>query len=257
MHIKFFYQTHLTEGQWSYINKEFLENDCRHRKYPLRSIFEAILYLLVSGCQWRMLPKDFPKWQSVYKFFRKWREDGHIEHFIQKTIMRIRRKRGQNECPTVGALDAQSVKWGNRQSDNGFDANKKVKGIKRNIVVDRNGFILGRTVDNAGRHDSKLAYPLCRQTSFFWLTLKKILVDRGYRGEIAEQIKSDFMIELEVSNTPNGTKEFAPKPLRWVVERTFAWLDGFRRLTRNYEQTDESAEEMIDFATVKLLINHI
>lgn len=88
-------------------------------------------------------------------------------------------------------------------------------------MVDRNGFILGRTVDNAGRHDSKLAYPLCRQTSFFWPTIKKIIVDRGYRGEIAEQIKSDFMIELEVSNTPNGTKGFTPKPLRWVVERTF------------------------------------
>lgn len=257
MHITFFYQTHLTEGQWSYINKVFFENDCRHRKYSLRSIFEAILYLLVSGCQWRMLPNDFPKWQSVYKFFRKWREDGHIEHFIEKTVMRIRHKRKQNECPTVGALDAQSVKWGNRHSHNGFDANKKVKGIKRNIVVDRNGFILGRTVDNAGKHDSKLAYPLCKQASFFWPTLKKVLVDRGYRGEIVNQVKSDFMIELEASNTPNGTRGFIPRPLRWVVERTFAWLDGFRRLTRNYEQTNESAEEMIDFATIKLLINHI
>ncbi len=171
--------------------------------------------------------------------------------------MRIRKKRRQNECPAVGALDTQSVKWGNRHSLNGFDANKKVRGIKRNIVVDRNGFILGRTVDSAGKHDSRLAYPLCRQTSFFWPTLKKILVDRGYRGDIPDQVKSDFMIELEVSNTPDGTKGFTPKPLRWVVERTFAWLDGFRRLSRNYEQTNESAEEMIDFATVKLLINHI
>ena len=204
-----------------------------------------------------MLHRDFPKWQSIYKFFRKWREDGHIEHFIEKTIMRIRKKRRQNECSAVGALDAQSVKWGNRHSLNGFDANKKVRGIKRNIVVDRNGFILGRTVDSAGKHDSRLAYPLCGQTSFFWPTLKKILVDRGYRGDIPDQVKSDFMIELEVCNTPDGTKGFTPKPLRWVVERTFAWLDGFRRLSRNYEQTNESAEEMIDFATVKLLINHI
>ena len=82
-------------------------------------------------------------------------------------------------------------------------------------------------------------------------------MDRGYRGDIANQVKPDFMIELEVSNTPNGIKGFTPKPLRWIVERTFSWLDGFRRLTRNYEQTNESAEEMIDFATIKLLINHI
>ena len=257
MHKINFYQTHLTEGQWYYINKVFFENDCRHRKYSLRSIFEAVLYLLVSGCQWRMLPKDFPKWQSVYKFFRKWREDGRIEHFIEKTIMKIRKKRNQNDTPSVGALDAQSVKWGNRMSDNGFDANKKVKGVKRSVVVDRNGFILGRRVDNASKHDSKLAYPLCEDTSFFWPTLRKILVDRGYRGEVADKVKEDFNIEVEVSITPNVTKGFTPKPLRWVVERTFAWLDAFRRLVRNYEQTDESAEEMIDFATIKLLIKHI
>ena len=165
--------------------KVFFENDCRKRKYSLQSLFEAVLYLLVTGCQWRMLPRDFPnKCQSVYKFFRKRREDGHIEYFIEKTIMRIRRKRKPSECPTVGALDAQSVKWGNRHSHNGFDANKKVKGIKRNIVVDRNGFILGRTVDNAGKQDSKLAHPLCRQTSFFWPTLRKILWTEG----IAEKL---------------------------------------------------------------------
>lgn len=257
MHKIFFYQTHLTEGQWSYINKVFFENDCRHRKYSLRSIFEAVLYLLVSGCQWRMLPKDFPKWQAVYWHFRKWRQDGRIENCIENLVMKIRRKRRQNELPTVGALDAQSVKWGNRHSDNGFDANKRVKGIKRNIVVDRNGFILGRTVDTASKHDSKLAFRLCQVTAYTWRTLKKILSDRGYRGEIAEQVKQDLQIELEVSNTPDGVKGFTPKPLRWVVERTFAWLDSFRRLTRNYEASAESAEEMIDFATIKLLLAHL
>ena len=81
----------------------------------------------------------------------------------------------------------------------------------------------------------KLTCPLCRQTFFFWPTLKKILVDRGYRGEIADQVESDFMIEPEISNTPDGTRGFNPKLLRWGVERTFAWLDGFRRLSRNYE----------------------
>ena len=84
MHRINLYQTLLTEGQWSY---------CRHRKYSLGSVFEAIRYLPVSGCQWRMHPKDFPKWQLVYKYFRKWWEDGRIEHFIEKTVMRIIRNR--------------------------------------------------------------------------------------------------------------------------------------------------------------------
>ena len=109
MHIRFFYQTHLTEGQWSYINKVFFENDCRHRKYSLRSIFEAVLYLLVSGCQWRMLPHDFPKWQTVYWYFHKWRTDGYLSHCIEKLIMKIRRKRRQSATPSVMATASSSA----------------------------------------------------------------------------------------------------------------------------------------------------
>ena len=197
-----FYQTHLTEGQWSYIKKVFFENDCRHRKYSLRSIFESILYILVSGCQWRMLPRDLPKWQTVYWYFRKWGAEGYLNHCIEKLVMKMRRKRKQSATPSVMALDAQSVNWGNRQSDNGFDANKKVKGIKRTVAVDRNGFILGRYVSSAAIHDSKLASPVCEQVSD-------------------------------------------------------AWLDGFLRLARNYEISKAAAEEMIDFATLKLLLNHV
>lgn len=257
MHKNISYQTRLTEGQWSCIDKVFFENDCRHRKYSLRSIFEAVLYLLVTGCQWRMLPHDFPRWEAVYWHFRKWRESGRIQHCIEKLAMRIRRMRGQSLTPSVMALDAQSVKWGNRRSSNGFDANKKVKGVKHNIAVDRNGFILGRLDRSAAIHDSRLARPICRQVDDAWPIVRKGLLDRGYRGKLVEEIRCELGMDIEVCSTPNGTNGFTPKPLRWVVERTFAWLDSFRRLGRNYEQTDESAEEMIDFATIKLLIAHV
>ena len=257
MHRINLYQTLLTEGQWSYINKVFFENDYRKRKNSLRSLFEAVLYLLVTGCQWRMLPHDYPKWQLVYYYFRKWFRDGRIEHLLNKLVRKVRKKRNQQESPSVGELDAQSVKWGNRKGPNGFDANKKVKGIKRNVVVDRNGFILARTVCSASVHDSHQAHPLCGLASDEWERLEKVLVDRGYRGEIAKDIEKDFSISLEVSNTPNGTKGFIPKPLRWVVERTFSWLDWFRRLSRNYEESTEVAEEMIDLAAIKILLNQI
>ena len=204
MHRINLYQTLLTEGQWSYINKVFFENDCRKRKNSLRSLFEAVLYLLVTGCQWRMLPHDYPKWQLVYYYFRKWSKEGRIEHLLNKLVRKVRKKRNQSESPSVGALDAQSVKWGNRKSDNGFDANKKVKGIKRNIVVDRNGFILARTVCSASVHDSHQAHPLCNAADREWERLEKVLVDRGYRGEIAKDIEKDFAISLEVSNTQTG-----------------------------------------------------
>ncbi len=128
--------------------------------------------------------------------------------------MKIHRKRKQSVTPSVMAFDAQSIKWGNRQSDNGFDANKKVKGIKRNIAVDRNGLIIGRYVSSARIHDSRLASPVCEQVSDTWPSVKKGLVDRGYRGEIIENIKRDFNIDIEVRSTPNGTNVFTPKPLR-------------------------------------------
>lgn len=235
----------------------FFENDCRKRKYSLRDIFEAVLYLLVSGCQWRLIPHDYPHWESVYYYYKKWRHEGSVEHQLGKLVRKIRRKLRQNESPTVGAHDAQSVKWGNHKSDNEFDANKKVKGIKRTIVVDRNGFILGRKAGNAGIHDVHFVKPVIESASSDWEDLEKVLVDRGYRGDTAKDIERDFSIDLEVSNTPNGVKGFIPKPLRWVVGRTFAWLDRFRRLARNYEQLLESSEEMIDFAAIKILLNQI
>lgn len=195
--------------------------------------------------------------QMVYYYFRKWFREGRVEYLLRKLVRKIRNKMKQSESPTVGALDAQSVKWGNRKTTNGFDAKKKVKGIKRNIVVDRNGFILARSVCSAGIHDSHQAHPLCGMAAADWERLEKVLVDRGYRGEIAKDIEKDFSIQMEVSNTPNGTKGFIPKPLRWVVERTFSWLDWFRRLSRNYEESTEVAEVMIDFAAIKMLLNRI
>lgn len=257
MHKKNLYQTHLTEGQWSYINKEFLENDSRKRRYSLQSVFEAILYLRASGCQWRRIPNDYPKWRSVFYYYCQWRYDGRVEHFLQKLVRKVRKGRGQTSSPSVGALDAQSAKWGSKLGDNCYDGNKKVNGIKRNIITDRNGFILARKVCNAGIHDSKMAHELCRQAYDTWEVLEKVLVDLGYRGDGAADIEKDFRIELEVSGTSNGVKGFLPKPLRWVVERTFAWLDSCRRLARNYEVLNESAEEMIDFAAIKILINKI
>ena len=177
-----------------------------------------------------MIPHDFPLWDAVYWRFRKWRDSGRIQHCIEKLVMRIRRKRKQSPTPSVMAIDAQSVKCGNRKSNNGFDATKKVKGIKRNIAVDRNGFILGRLVCSAGIHDSHLAVTLCEKVDDAWPTVKKGLVDRGYRAKQVEEIKNDFDIDIEVCTTPNGVNGFTIKPLRWVVERTFAWLDCSRSL---------------------------
>ena len=170
MHRINLYQTLLTEGQWSYINKVFFENDCRKRKIHYGA-YSKRYYTYWSqdvsgGCFRTIIPSG--NWCTITS--GKWSKEGRIEHLLNKLVRKVRKKRNQSESPSVGALDAQSVKWGNRKSDNGFDANKKVKGIKRNIVVDRNGFILARTVCSASVHDSHQAHPLCNAADREWGT---------------------------------------------------------------------------------------
>ncbi len=206
-----------------------------------------------------MLPHDYPKWQLVYYYFRKWSKEGRIEHLLNKLVRKVRKKRNQSESPSVGALDAQSVKWGNRKSDNGFDANKKVKGIKRNIVVDRNGFILARTVCSASVHDSHQAHPLCNAADREWERLEKVLVDTGViEGRLLKILKKILQSALRFPILQTGLRDsYRNLSQIWVVERTFSWLDWFRRLSRNYEESTEVAEEMIDLAAIKILLNQI
>lgn len=135
------YSTNLTDAQWNNI-KDFLESKSRRRKFSLRSVWDGLMYLLKTGCQWRMLPKKFPNWQLVYYYYRKWVESELFDRILDKLRSKIRVKNGQVPRPTLGIMDSQSVRWGNNQSLKSYDGNKKIKGIKRHIVVDKNGFLL-------------------------------------------------------------------------------------------------------------------
>ena len=248
----------LTEGQWSYINEVFFENDCRKRKNSLRSLFEAVLYLLVTGCQWRMLPARLSQVATgVLITSESGPKEGRIEHLLNKLVRKVRKKRNQSESPSVGALDAQSVKWGNRKSDNGFDANKKVKGIKRNIVVDRNGFILARTVCSASVHDSHQAHPLCNAADREWNGLKRFLLDRVIEGRLLKILKKILQSALRFPILQTGLRDsYRNLSDGWSRELSHGF-DWFRRLSRNYEESTEVAEEMIDLAAIKILLNQI
>ena len=128
------YPTDVTDNQWQFI-KNTLELDNRKRKYDLRIIWNAILYLVKTGCQWRMIPKDFPKWQLVYFYYSKWANAEDFDLLFSKLREKVGLKRNQNKEPSLGMMDSQSIKWGNNRSFKGFDGNKKVKGIKRHIVI--------------------------------------------------------------------------------------------------------------------------
>lgn len=251
------YLTDLTDARWKYIKKS-LQLDDRKRKHNLRLIWNAIFYLVKTGCQWRMLPQDFPKWQLVYYYYKKWVTTCQFDLLLEYLRGTVRLKRGQKVESSLGIMDSQSVRWGNNRSLNGFDGNKKIKGIKRHVVVDKNGFLIAIMVTMANIHDSKAVLLLMRVLKEMLCRIKIILADGGYRGEIIDQVKKRFGYIIQVVlRTDKQIKDFQPLHKRWIIERTFAWFDNDRRLCRNYELLIENAEEMVKLSAIKHLLNKI
>jgi transposase len=172
--------------------------DDRKRKHCLRTIWDAIFYLFKTGCQWRMLPVNFPKWQLVYYYYSKWASAEQFDLLLSALRTKERVKRGQNSNPSVGIMDSQSVRWGNNRAFNGIDGNKKVKGIKCHVVVDKNGFLLAVMVTVANIHDSKAVMLLMRVLKDIFCGVKYILADGGYRGAIIKEIQQKFGYVISV-----------------------------------------------------------
>ena len=251
------YPTDLSDNQWQFIKKT-LQLDERKRKHNLRCIWNAIHYLVKTGCQWRMLPLDFAKWQLVYYYYKKWSDLEQFDLLLSKLREHVRVKKGQNAQASLGIMDSQSVRWGNNRALNSYDGNKKVKGVKRHIIVDKNGFLVAVMITVAHIHDSKAVMLLMRVLKEMLCGIKVIIADGGYRGEIAEQVKKSFGYLIQVVMRSDGKKAgFKPTHKRWVVERTIAWFDNDRRLCRNYELLLESSENMVKLAAIKLLLNKI
>ena len=205
-----------------------------------------------------MLPLNFAKWQLVYYYYKKWSDLEQFDLLLSKLREHVRIKNGQKAEASLGIMDSQSVRWGNNMALNGYDGNKKVKGIKRHIIVDKNGFLIAVMVTVANIHDSKAVTLLMRVLKELACGIKVIIADGGYRGEIAEQVKRGFGYLIQVVMRSDDKKTgFKPLAKRWVVERTFAWFDNDRRLCRNYEILLESSENMVKLATIKLLLNKI
>jgi transposase len=251
------YPTDLSDNQWQFIKKT-LQLGERKRKHNLRTIWNAIHYLIKTGCQWRMLPLNFAKWQLVYYYYKKWSDLEHFDLLLSKLREHVRVKKGQNAEASLGILDSQSVRWGNNKALNSYDGNKKVKGIKRHVIVDKNGFLVAVMVTVAHIHDSKAVMLLMRVLRDMLCSIKVIVADGGYRGEIAEQVKKGFGYLIQVVMRSDDKKTgFKPTHKRWVVERSFAWFDNDRRLCRNYELLLETSENMVKLAAIKLLLNKI
>jgi putative transposase len=250
------YPSDLTNNQWNHIKELFETENQRGRpiEIDLRKVVNAILFILISGCQWRYLPKDFPNWQSVYYHFRKWKKSGQWKVVYGVLYAEYRAKEGRHKHATAGAIDSQSVKTTSVPSNRGFDAGKKITGRKRHILVDTLGLLIAVVVTVASIQDRDGARLLLTGINGSGKKLRKIWVDGGYRGELVNWVKSKCNIVLEVVLRAEEAKGFVLLPRRWVVERTFSWLNNSRRLSKDYERFCETSETFIYIAMTRLIL---
>jgi len=247
------YITNVSDSQWQIISK-YLDID-RNRKYDLREILNAILYVVKTGCQWRMLPGDFAPWETVYYYFSVWKKGEIFEVLHEELVEKVRINQGKKEEPTVGIIDAQSVKNTLVSSeDKGFDAGKKIKGIKRHIIVDTLGLVLAVVIQSASVQDRDGAVEVVNKLCESWRKVVKIFADGGYRGQLIKTIKTKFKIELEIIKR-DEMNTFKILPKRWIVERTFAWIDTNRRNSKNYERLNNTSVAMVHLSAIRIMLN--
>jgi putative transposase len=205
-----------------------------------------------------MLPSDFPKWQLVYYYFNKWSRDGTLEEVHEVLRKRLRKERGRESSPSIGIIDFQSVKTTKVGGEaRGFDGGKRIKGRKRHIITDTQGFLLSVKVHAANEHDSKAGFEVLKSMEYRFERMKKVYADGGYRGQLVQDVKERFGWDMEITLRSDKSSDFKPLPKRWVVERSFAWLEDFRRLAKDYERTVASSETMIYLAFIALMIKFL
>jgi len=229
----------------------------RPRSLDMRQVINAILYITVSGIQWRMLPREYPNWKSVYHYFRLWQQDGTWKRLHDTLRAQVRRQAGRHKHPTAGSLDSQSVKRSAIHGPHGFDAGKKIDGRKRHILVDTMGLVLAVLVTSASVSDPAGARLLLRQLDGVGKKLRLIWVDGTYRGSLITWVAAHFRFCLAPVLRPFRAKGFVLLPKRWVVERTFAWFIIHRRLSRDFEVLPVTSEAFIHIAMIRLMLRRL
>jgi len=255
------YPSDVTDAQWALIERHLppVRPGGRPRKTDLRDVADAIFYILRTGCQWRYLPKDFPPKSTVWRYFDQWRRDGTLDKLHGLLRRKVRTAEKPYHPRTSASVDSQSVDTTSGGEQRGRDNAKNVDGRKRHIVVDSMGLLLAVLVTAANVDDARAAPELfARLDGQPMGKVVRMYADNKYHNfALYQWVEDNAGWKLSIVRRPEGSEGWVRLPIRWTVERTFAWLGDCRRLSKDREKSTLSSESFIKLAMIHLMINRL
>jgi len=272
------YASSLTDAEWELVQDLFESVGGRGTpaKVSRRALVDACCYVVRTGCAWRLLPKDFPPWDNVYKTFRRWSAQGRFEAMHDRLRQMWRVREGREAMPSAAVLDAQSTRNSPQGGAAGYDAGKKVKGRKRNLVVDTLGLVLAVSVCAASLQDRDAGTEAIARAAAKYPTVQRLFVDSAYAGQWAATVEQQHGVAVEVVRHPANrnvgrwaqagqydlfpetlTTGFTVLPKRWVVERTHAWNERARRLIMHHDLLTDVSEAWVWLAEARMLASRL